>query len=298
MKRVFTYFLAISCFLFFSLGLFAQDVNPKLSIQGTLKDANGAAVENGQYNMTFKLYNTSSGGTAKWTEDQENVPVVGGVYTSLLGSVVELDPSIFNEPLFLGVTVNGTELSPRLELSYAPYSLAVNTAINATNLIGCAGKIGDIKYSILAPDDFETENGDCWVLMDGGSLPSDVPLSLKYGINAVPDTRGYFLRAQDTRTTGRIDTDRTATTAPGTVQGDNNKPHSHSVSGGAHSHNYIKEVTSTRAYNEGGHNMSRVDNTTVTATTGTGSHNHTVSTSGTTESRPKNMNFYLYIRVK
>ena len=297
MKQVITTLL----FSFFCFFAFAQDVNPKISIQGTLKDANGAAVENGQYDMTFKLFNSSTGGSAKWEEDQSGVPVVGGVYTALLGSVTDLDPGIFNEPLFLEAVVNGTPLSPRLELSYAPYSLAVNTAVNATNLTGCSGKLGDIKYSILAPTDFATENGDCWVLMDGGSLTSDTPLSDKYGFNVVPDARGLFLRSHDTRTSGRLDPNRTATTAIGTYQGDSNKSHTHTMqSAGGHSHSY---TDSRFGYSgSGGHfapNEGSEGNHTDSRTTGSsGAHTHTINSNGGSESRPKNMNFYLYIRVK
>jgi hypothetical protein len=42
--------------LAFSLSLMAQATTPRLSIQGTLKDASGISVADGTYTVTFKLY--------------------------------------------------------------------------------------------------------------------------------------------------------------------------------------------------------------------------------------------------
>ncbi len=96
----------------------------RISVQGTLKSSTGAAVSDGDYSMTFRLYTVSSGGSALWTETA-TVAVVGGVYSHLLGSVTTLNSSHFGNRLFLGVTVAGAELTPRTELTYSPYALSV-----------------------------------------------------------------------------------------------------------------------------------------------------------------------------
>ncbi|MEN9413960.1 MAG: hypothetical protein RLZ62_264 [Bacteroidota bacterium] len=96
----------------------------RISVQGTLKSSTGAAVSDGDYSMTFRLYTASSGGSALWTETA-TVAVVGGVYSHLLGSVTTLNSSHFGNRLFLGVTVAGAELTPRTELTYSPYALSV-----------------------------------------------------------------------------------------------------------------------------------------------------------------------------
>lgn len=133
MRSIITSFVLVLCFLAINI-LSAQ----KISIQGTLKDINGKAVpDNTALSVTFKIYANATGGTALWTETA-NVPVSGGVYSHYLGNVTALDPGIFTGVRFLGVTVNGSELSPRTELSYSPYALSVATAQGIANNTGTA----------------------------------------------------------------------------------------------------------------------------------------------------------------
>lgn len=108
-----------------AMSLHAQ--NQKISIQSTLKDISGKAIPDGPQNVTFRLYNAASGGTALWTEIA-SVEVVGGIYSHKLGSITPLNPSDFGVNLFLGVTVSGgQELTPRTELTYSPYAMAVGS---------------------------------------------------------------------------------------------------------------------------------------------------------------------------
>ncbi|RMF01020.1 MAG: tail fiber domain-containing protein [Bacteroidetes bacterium] len=123
--------LTLFTLLCWSGTLLAQNA-PKISIQGILKDGNGNAVEDDTYTVTFKLYNAETGGDNVWQE-QADVVVVGGVYSHLLGSVEALEPSDFGTTLYLGVQLGSNEMTPRTELTYAPYAFAVSTAINAVN---------------------------------------------------------------------------------------------------------------------------------------------------------------------
>lgn len=131
-------FLLLLAFLVIGNCLWTEltaQTGPKLSIQGTLKDANNNAVSDGMVSVTFKLYTDSTGGTALWSETA-SVEVVGGIYSHKLGSVNSLNTDHFANTLYLGVTVAGSELTPRAELTYSPYALSVNTAQNASNIIG------------------------------------------------------------------------------------------------------------------------------------------------------------------
>ncbi|HMU02243.1 MAG TPA: hypothetical protein PJ990_01400, partial [Saprospiraceae bacterium] len=107
----------------------AQSV-AKISIQGTLKDANGAAVEDGTYTVEFRLYTVETGGTIQWFETA-SVESAGGIYSHYLGSVTPLDATVFDQTLYLGIKVGAYELTPRTELTYAPYTFAANTALSA-----------------------------------------------------------------------------------------------------------------------------------------------------------------------
>ncbi|MDO8368084.1 MAG: tail fiber domain-containing protein [Saprospiraceae bacterium] len=124
MKNFLPLLLLVALCNLFSVEIKAQST-PKVSVQGTLKTSIGTAVEDGTYSLKFKLYSVSTGGSALWTET-EDVNIVGGVYSHLLGSVNPLNPANFGGTLFLGVTPGaGAELSPRTEMTYAPYALSV-----------------------------------------------------------------------------------------------------------------------------------------------------------------------------
>lgn len=117
-------FSCIAISILFSTLAMAQ--NPTISIQSTLKNISGTAVPDGDESILFKLYNQVEGGDDIWMEPA-TVEVVSGVYSHELGSVVPLVPGDFGVQLYLGVTTNNKELSPRTKLGYAPYAMAVNS---------------------------------------------------------------------------------------------------------------------------------------------------------------------------
>lgn len=69
-----------------------------------------------------------------------------------------------------------------------------NLLNESTAQIRSVGSIGDVKYSILPPNQFREENGTGWVLMDDKIQISGSDLADKYGVRAVPDGRGMFIR--------------------------------------------------------------------------------------------------------
>lgn len=64
--------------------------------------------------------------------------------------------------------------------------------------LDCKGAVGDVKYSLLALDKFQKENGDCWVRMEGQNIASS-KLSALADMTHLPDARGLFIRTFDTR---------------------------------------------------------------------------------------------------
>jgi hypothetical protein len=90
-----------------------------ISYQGHLTDNAGEPV-NSDLPMTFTLYDAPTGGTAVWTEERSGsnaVPVTAGLFSVSLGSVTPLDNTLFGEPLWLGISVNGdAEMTPREQL--------------------------------------------------------------------------------------------------------------------------------------------------------------------------------------
>lgn len=141
--------VAMSCLLTFSLS--AQ--SPKISIQSTLKDISGKAIPDGDVGVTFRLYHVQSGGTALW-EETTVVNVVGGIYSHKLGSVTALNPANFGNTLYLGITITGgQELSPRTELTAAPYAVSVSAlaanggsaSFDGNGVFTVPGQMGTIK---------------------------------------------------------------------------------------------------------------------------------------------------------
>ena len=93
-----------------------------MSYQGILTDASGTIVADGNYSLSFKLYDAATGGVALWSE-QQSVATTKGVFSVILGKVNALALS-FNKTYWLGMTVGGElEMTPRVQLTSAAYSM-------------------------------------------------------------------------------------------------------------------------------------------------------------------------------
>lgn len=322
MKKFLLLVVTLLCFTVLTHELRAQHQNPKISVQGVLKDDNAVDASDGTYDITFRLYNTAVDGSPIW-EETAPVEIKGGVYSHLLGSETALIGNMFQNTVYLGVVIGGVELAPRTKMTHAPYALAVASTQRIARG-GCSGAVGDVKYSILAPDDFAQENGDCWVPMNGAGIDGSLLASM-YNITTTPDMSGSFLRAQEYNDGN--DPDRTPASAVALAQNDANKPHAHTMStAGAHNHDYddayfyrfrgntvansSNTSTTVSRYavaspwvryinNAFGSNRADMENKVSSyMTESAGEHTHSINASGEIESRPKNMNFYIYIRVK
>lgn len=129
-----------------------------ISYQGILTNAAvpPVIVPDGSYNLVFKLYTASSGGSPFWTETHNNVSVAEGRFYVELGSLTSLTGVSFGMPYFLGITVNGGTELPRIAFTSSAYSLnarrvatvdsatggAVNGAINLRSVVAGNTAIG------------------------------------------------------------------------------------------------------------------------------------------------------------
>ncbi|MDI6804430.1 MAG: tail fiber domain-containing protein [Bacteroidota bacterium] len=135
------------CVLTFSIiGNANAQVPNKISYQGLLTTSAGTPVQDGSYNLTFNIFDVSTGGSALWTEDQTGVAVQRGTFNVLLGSVTTLDIS-FNQTLYVEVTAtpgpgipSPITFSPRSELTNSPYSFSIiGTQCEATGPYSSVG---------------------------------------------------------------------------------------------------------------------------------------------------------------
>ena len=152
----FNLLVSVALLFFFEQLVWAQ-APQTMSYQALLADANGAAVPDGNYNLTFRLYPTAGGGSALWTESH-NSAVSSGISNVILGSKTPLSLS-FNNAYWLGVTVGGgTELSPRIALSAFAYSL------HAREIADGSVKTSKIANGAVTPTK----------LSPGGATPGDI----------------------------------------------------------------------------------------------------------------------------
>lgn len=97
---------------------------PKLiSYQGILTDSLNVAKPDGNYQITFRLYESLAGGSAVWQE-QKTLGVKKGLFNTSLGDQTQFSNAFkFDKPYWLSLQI-GTEpeLSPRIPLTSVAYS--------------------------------------------------------------------------------------------------------------------------------------------------------------------------------
>jgi hypothetical protein len=117
-----------------------------LSYQGKLTDTLGQPVPNGNYQLTFRLYDQPTGGSAFWSEPQ-TVLVKSGLFSTLLGTVTPIGSLPDAGALYLGLQVAADpELSPRLRIASAAYSYLAERSANADLLQGKDTTALDSRY--------------------------------------------------------------------------------------------------------------------------------------------------------
>ncbi len=163
--------------LFLSAGIMQAQIPQTISYQGVLATASGAAVADGNYTVTFALYDTPEDGRMLWRETHEKVSVTGGLFSVVLGSRRQLVVA-FDRPYFLGISVNnGEEMRPRIELTASAYSLNARSVADSA----VAGK------SIAAGSVVRSLNG----------LTEDVRLQAGDNISLAVEGRDVIISAQN-----------------------------------------------------------------------------------------------------
>lgn len=122
-----------------SYGITGAEVPGSITYQGKLTGSSGTAL-NGNYSITFTIYDAETGGSVQWTETQ-SVLVTDGIFTVELGSSSLIDSSIFStSTLWLGVQVESdAEMTPRQKLMSVPFAMmadAVSAPLDISSLGG------------------------------------------------------------------------------------------------------------------------------------------------------------------
>jgi len=100
----------------------SADISPYIGYQSVLRDIVGNPVPDGDYTITFRIYNVEVNGLPLWIETQ-TLPVEDGILSAHLGAVSSLGVLAFDEPYWLGMSIGGDpELAPRTEFTTVPYA--------------------------------------------------------------------------------------------------------------------------------------------------------------------------------
>ncbi len=121
-----------------------------INYQGYLTNPGGTPI-NTAVGMTFRLYNTASGGAALYTELQPGVSVSNGTFNAVIGSFTPITLP-FDVPYWLTVAVNAdSEMSPRQPLASSPYAFraAAAESISASALVGGSQINGSITTATI-----------------------------------------------------------------------------------------------------------------------------------------------------
>lgn len=138
MKKAYLVVLATLVVTFLATTFVYAAVPHTIRFQGKVTDKAGSPL-NGSYNITFRLYESETGGSPIWTEPQTNVAVNNGIFTALLGKVTPLDLP-FSDAYWLSLAVGGdNEMAPRQQLTTVGYAIHAETAENF--LSGSAGLV-------------------------------------------------------------------------------------------------------------------------------------------------------------
>jgi hypothetical protein len=141
---------------FFGINKVFAAFNSQINYQGKLTNSSNSIVSDGNYNIRFKLYTSLSGGVPIWTETWCNtsdcagtgvgadnrIPLVSGLFSTMLGSTTPLTGIDFNQPLYLGVEIGGSgavaswdgEMSPRKILGAVPAAFVAQSANTLSGL--------------------------------------------------------------------------------------------------------------------------------------------------------------------
>ncbi|MCG2724893.1 MAG: hypothetical protein L6420_01330, partial [Elusimicrobia bacterium] len=121
MHKIPTYVLVLIFLAVFVGNIFAAP--PYINYQGRLVDSIGNPL-NGDYNITFRIFDALTVGIEKWSEVQ-TVNMDNGVFNAALGSVTPLTSSVFSSnDRYLEVQIGSdSPMTPRTRLLSVPYAL-------------------------------------------------------------------------------------------------------------------------------------------------------------------------------
>jgi hypothetical protein len=150
-----------ACALLLLVPTVRAEVPHLINFQGVLQM--GGAEVSGTYEITFRLYGTSTGGVGLWSET-DSVYAEKGYYAVILGQTVPLGLD-FNQPLWLALQITGqAEMTPRFMLTSSPSALAIaDDAVDSSKIADGSVVLQDVAQSGAGIGQVPKWNGTAWV---------------------------------------------------------------------------------------------------------------------------------------
>ncbi len=177
MKRNFVLLLAVLVTALFSVEMTLASVPMLISHQGRLLDASNQPVT-GTRNLTFKIFETPTGGSPLWTESHLAVPIANGLFNVILGSTIAISGDLvvtsgtLETERYLAIQVEGDvdELSPRRRLTSSAYAVATSRVsgdvVTSPGQVSLSGMSGSTTATIRSSQNQGSEGSEV-VLVDG-----------------------------------------------------------------------------------------------------------------------------------
>lgn len=147
-----------------------------MNYMGYVTDGSGNPLT-GQHGFIVSLWDDETAGTREWgPEFHPNTPVNNGLFNLVLGATEILQPSVFDEALFLKVIVDGTEL-PRQPLRPSAYAFGLVPGAEVQ------GKPLDNGYTLEVINDDPDASGGSG-LYSYGTKDGIMAAGVRYGISA------------------------------------------------------------------------------------------------------------------
>ncbi len=177
--------LMIFCFFMaYTSGVYGESIPQLINYNGTLTDASGNPVPDGNYDVTFTIYDAPTGSNVLWTEvwnaTTTKVIVADGTFNAMLGAHTPIPTSFFaDHPVaYLGVKVeNDSEMLPRQRITSVGYAFTAGNGVPKRAIIMWSGTIEEIPEG--------------WALDEEGRPTTD-PVAADKGV-MLPDLRAKFV---------------------------------------------------------------------------------------------------------
>ena len=115
----------------------SAEIPQVINYQGKVTDTGGVPVADGDYTMTFTIYDAETSGTSPWSSGGMTVTVSGGIFSVLLGDagqpILDLE---FDDAYWLEIDIDGDIQSPRSRLGSVGYAYMASGLVAGTEVVG------------------------------------------------------------------------------------------------------------------------------------------------------------------